>query len=385
MGYDKYQKWLSEMINQFEGKDKEAIEKFLKELRDKPLTKYNYTRILLFIRKEIGKPFDKFTREDILNFISEYEKNHEPSTVAVTIRTIKLFFRIIHGYKKGTYPPIVDDLKEPTVQEKEPKMPTLENFFKVLDVADHPRDKAFLYSLWEAGARANEWLNLRYGDIEIKNGYAIAKITSEKTKGKFERKVPLVKSFSALKTWLDLHPKLNKDSYIWIDLRKLKPITYVGMYARLQMLCKRANVEPFSFHQLRHLRAKILDNKLSPREKMRYFGWKSLEMVQRYGTFTADEVCETVALLELNGEVKRQPSKEEEALKNVECPSCREINDPAAKFCKACGCPLREDLIIKEQVNENIELIVDKVLEKLVKLLNDKEVGPKIKEVLAKD
>lgn len=56
-------------------------------------TRKRYLENLCHLGVNVGKPFDKMTKEDLQNFIAEESKHHEEGTIALYKQQIKRFFR----------------------------------------------------------------------------------------------------------------------------------------------------------------------------------------------------------------------------------------------------------------------------------------------------
>jgi len=74
---------------------------------------------------------------------------------------------------------------------------------KMLEVAHHPRDKAYVETSWDSGARPGEILSLRIRDIEFDGYGAVMTIRRDKTG---DRRVRLIESVPSLATWINIHP-----------------------------------------------------------------------------------------------------------------------------------------------------------------------------------
>jgi integrase len=228
-------------------------------------------------------------------------------------------------------------LKEKTIK----KFPTEEEILRIVQATINQRDRAFIFNLYESGARINEWLHVRFGDIEFKNNTAIITIRVSKTK---QRKIVLIKSFLDFKLWLQQHTDPKQDNYVWSRLEDASErLRYSTVQKMIRRLSNRAGVPYYSPHKFRHARAKTLEKVLLTREKMNYFGWSSVEMVQTYGEFTDDEVINTV----LANERMLELEERKDLLKNLVCPHCKGENPASAKFCYTCSTPLDGKIAIQ--------------------------------------
>jgi integrase len=85
---------------------------------------------------------------------------------------------------------------------------------KLVNFCDNLRDKAFIYTFYESGARVGEFLNLRLKHVEFVEHGAFLTFTKSKTK---PRKIRVINSAPLLKMWIECHPfKNNPEAWLWI-------------------------------------------------------------------------------------------------------------------------------------------------------------------------
>lgn len=93
-----------------------------------------------------------------------------------------------------------------------------------VDAAKNPRDKAFIWLLYETGARIGELIDLTVGDIEDrKHG---KKITIDGKTG--ARRLPLVESVPHINDWLNKHPTPEKDAPLWCKIQQGGPTEHLN-------------------------------------------------------------------------------------------------------------------------------------------------------------
>lgn len=331
-------------------KNKELIAKYLRSKTDcRPRTLKNNETLLNIFAGELGKPMDKATQDDVLDFVTDFKKEAKETSVALMITILKSFYKWLYSQKnpkykkKGKYPPIVEDLKRPTINRNGHKeYPSAEELIKIIAGCERPRDKALIATAYETGTggRADkELLNFKISDITIKNNCAYIVIRQSKT---LTRTTVVKKFISELRAWLEAHPKANDpDAWLWPSKYNDR-MTYSGAARIFKKACERVGVKSYSLRSLRHRRAKDLENVLSIREKMAYFGWSSINTAQVYGSFTSEEACERIEANEEGREIKREVE-----LKKWICPACNTENSPAARFCMNCTQPKDDVTAIK--------------------------------------
>jgi len=146
------------------------------------------------------------------------------------------------------------------------------------------------------GMRHGEIMELRWVDVLFEDDEQIGLILLQKTKNGDRRGVPLVRNaFEALKALRTTHAKKNNGRIDNTALlfpsdekpTKEKPTQPVEIRKAWETTLKRANVEDFHFHDLRHTAASYLamEGATAP-EIAEILGHKSLQMVKRYSHFT---------------------------------------------------------------------------------------------------
>ncbi len=125
------------------------------------------------------------------------------------------------------------------------------------------------------GARKMELLSLKWKDVYFDRN---AIILHETKNGEIKR-LPLVgKAYELLKN-LESSER-NIDSYVFVKRNPTKP---VNIEYEWRKALKKANIENFKYHDLRHTAASYLTmNSASPIEVAEMLGHKSLQMVSRY-------------------------------------------------------------------------------------------------------
>ena len=158
------------------------------------------------------------------------------------------------------------------------------------------------------------------------------------------RRVRLVFASSYLKNWLDHHPtRSNKESYIWISRKDNETIACnQAIWSALRRAAKHAGVsKKVNPHAFRHARATYLAKHLTEQELKKYLGWtEGSEMASIYVHLSGRDIDNSI--LRMNG-IAVEETKEDNALKTIKCPKCKEIQDKKASFCFKCGLPLTQE------------------------------------------
>lgn len=135
----------------------------------------------------------------------------------------------------------------------ERRIPTMAEFLRVLDFAQG-QDQILLLAYLHTAARRCELFRLTWADVDF--GSQRARLHTWKTKGQGVRA-----------DWIDMTDEL---SAALLDWRRQNPDVvpvfhhdgraYTTRHTWLPPLCRKAGVEPFGFHAIRHLTATFLAN-----------------------------------------------------------------------------------------------------------------------------
>jgi site-specific recombinase XerD len=337
-------------------------------------------RVLFYMRKlpklagMLGKDFRQATREDIEAVVGKLERTSysEWSKRGFKV-TIKKFYKWLEGGGED-YPAKVKWLK--TSGRGGRRLPeellTKEEVRRLIEAAEHPRDKAIISVMYESGYRVGELATLKIKHISF-DKYGAKLIVSGKTG---MRRVRLIISVNHLATWLASHP-LRKDpeAPLWVNIgTKQKGVRtrYPTIAKRLREAAEKADIKKrVNPHSFRHARATHLANKLTETQMNAFFGWvQGSNMPSTYVHLSGRDIDK--ALLRIHGMVKE---KDEDGL--VARPRCGKQAKEGSKFCLECGMPFDLGQALKAD-EERGEFQQKKV--KLMKALE----APEVRELLAK-
>lgn len=189
---------------------------------------------------------------------SGYSANRDRKNLAAAWTWARKF---MDGFPK-TGNPFLDVDKFP--EERSPRhVPTEEEFWSVLAKAEG-QDRVMLTAFLYTAARRDELFRLTWADVDFKENVLL--LRTRKTRGSSWRVDPL-----------PILPELRQALVWWWDARPYKSAEYVFtclddspspnhnpggrfLYRQhvMRKLCKRAEVRPFGFHSIRHLRAVML-------------------------------------------------------------------------------------------------------------------------------
>jgi len=226
---------------------------------------------------------------------------------------------------------------------------THEDIMKLVEVADHPRTKAMIITLWESGARLGEFCNLRIGDLRFTKLGVYVRIKTEKIDVGY-REILLRYSEPYLRMWLNLHPlKDDPNVPLWVKKWKdgIKPIAQRSVQAilrdigrKVRKMYKNFNKRVFA-HAFRHSRATELAKYLTDEEMDYYFGWVHGSNMPGIYVHLGGRATLHIAR-KIYPELQREEeTKEETPLEPIKCWACGYVNPADAKFCLNCGRALR--------------------------------------------
>lgn len=381
--------------------NKTAIQKFYSNSLAEGLTLARISKLLHHVRglaTLLDKNFSDASKDDIVRLLSKIETNPEwsPATKHDYKVILKKFYKSLGG--TGEFPEQGKWIK-PNYKKNNHRLPeellTEEDVGKLVEAAQHPRDKAFILVLCESGCRIGELLNLRIKNLMFDaNGAAL--LVNGKTG---QRRVRIIASAPLLSTWLNNHPfRNNLESPLWVAVgtkNHHEPLEHGAVVAQLKKIARRAGINrKVNPHAFRHARATFLPNNLTEaqmKEEMKmkeYFGWvQSSGMASVYVHLSGRDVDN--AILKLHG-LTNEARKENESLKVKNCARCMERNSPISKFCARCGSPLDITTAIeldekRKAGNEVISMLVkDSQVQQIImsRLVSDSEFKEKMRSIL---
>ncbi|HID72659.1 TPA: hypothetical protein EYP38_01845 [Candidatus Micrarchaeota archaeon] len=122
-----------------------------------------YLWMLRDLSKGIKKPFPKMTKQDLMKFFDSIKERYAASTLWHYKASVKTFFKWLDG--NGDYPENVAWIKK-QMQLKNGVELELKEILSPAEVkslvlaANHTRDKAFIFCLFESGCRIGEFLSV---------------------------------------------------------------------------------------------------------------------------------------------------------------------------------------------------------------------------------
>jgi site-specific recombinase XerD len=175
-------------------------------------------------------------------------------TVLGYFRILRVFFRWLKNIGlRQDYP--MSKVKPPKPESPLPRTVTEDHFLAAIKRLDPSKPLDLRYAvlftlLFDTGARVSEILQLRVGDIDLKN-----RLLRIKGKGNKERIVPFGRTAATLlsryMSLLATYKTLTNDDLVF-QSSNFTPLHRRNIYRRWQQLQKQAGLKPLPLHGLRH-------------------------------------------------------------------------------------------------------------------------------------
>lgn len=158
-------------------------------------------------------------------------------------------------------------------------IPTIEDYWKVLEHAESDQDRVMLLCYLHLAARRNEIFCLRWQDVDL-NNRKVKLYTRKRRDGSLEY------------DWLPLTDHLfqeiakhkgRSENQEWVFPNPKNNFPYVTRLKWMKRICIAAEVKPFGLHSIRHLTASILiQQKVSLIDIQTILRHKNITTTQRY-------------------------------------------------------------------------------------------------------
>jgi integrase/recombinase XerD len=273
-------------------KDRELILKFAwdcklgKTLKGKAKKKIGKSRIVKYIyilriiSKWLGKPLDGMKQEEMDRLVSSLEENvykkrngnFSEETKLDYKKTLKKFYKWLGKAE-------LIEFIDMSVKPRDVPAITREEVEKLVNSTPAIGLKAALMVLFDGGARAEEFLNIRIKDLTRKkyendNDCFWTNIRHSKT---FARTIPLPLCTNYLNAWLDEHPHKSDPE------AQLFPIRYKSLVRQIRTLAEKVLKKRVTLHMLRHSSATYWAPKMNRYQLCAKYGWAfSSNMPDRY-------------------------------------------------------------------------------------------------------
>jgi integrase/recombinase XerD len=249
-----------------------------KKIGKSRILKYIY--ILRIISRWLNKPFDEVTQQEMEKLVFNIEENiyrkrngnFSEETKLDYKKTLKKFYKWLGKTE-------LVDFIDMSVKPKDVPAITREEVEKMVNSTPDIGLKATLMVLFDGGARAEEFLNIRIKDLTTKryendNDCFWVNIRHSKT---FPRTIPLPLCTRYLNEWLDEHPERTNPE------AQLLPVKYRNLSREVRKLAEKVLKKRVTIHMLRHSSATYWAPKMNRYQLCAKYGWAfSSNMPDRY-------------------------------------------------------------------------------------------------------
>jgi site-specific recombinase XerD len=232
------------------------------------------------------------TRRDVESFVRHRLDQVKPATVSADFRALQQFYKwlvreeeVDRNPMTGALPPIVPEQPVPVL--------TLEQLRSLLETCKgngiiDRRDNAVIRLLVDTGGRLSEVAELTIDDIDFDAG-----VCHVMGKGRRPRALPFGQATAlALGRYLRSRakdPRANLPG-LWLAEKGKGAMGANGIHQMLRRRGLAVSIEGLHAHQFRHTAAhRWLAEGGGETDLMRIMGWKSPQMLRRYGASKADE------------------------------------------------------------------------------------------------
>lgn len=230
-------------------------------------------------------------REHLEAFLIDLEeRGFRPATRAQRYRSLQQFFRFLAEEGEVSASPMAN-MKPPAVPEEPPQVLSGAEQDRLLATVrgsdfDSRRDMAILMLFMDTGLRVSELVGLRLEDIDFGDDVVIVM-----GKGRRPRAVTFgAKVARALDRYLRARRAHREAATEWAWLGKRGRLTVTGVEQMVRRRAAEAGIDGLHPHIFRHTFAhQMLAEGMQEGDLMRIAGWKSRQMLQRYGASAADE------------------------------------------------------------------------------------------------
>jgi len=370
-------------------KNKQLLTNFIKHLAAKdisPSRQLKYFYNLKTLINKFNKPFNETTKKDIEEIVIWINNSYENFWTKRDFKIeLKIFIRWIReeeGFEflKHEYPKEVRWIStgKKSNQRKLPKeMLSSDEIKELANHTNNLRDRAFILSLYETGARIGELLDVKIKDVEFDKYGSLVNLNGKTG----PRKIRILASSPAISNWLMEHPRRNdKEAPLFAGIwsrKRGKPIGYQTYRKMLKEVAEKAGIKkPVNPHNFRHSRSTELAKRFTESQLCEYLGWvQGSKEAATYVHLSGRDM--DTAVLRMHGIIDEE-EEEKSRFITITCPRCKTKNSPGSKFCSNCSLGLDLNAV------KTFEETKDDFTSNILNLIQDKELALQTLDALTK-
>lgn len=259
-------------------------------------TRANYRSRVAHIEKHLDVAPTRLTVADVNGWIGRLEDDYKPGTVALFVAVLRQV--LDHA---DVIPNVARDrrVELPRRERGEVKPPTANEFLEVLR-RTNAKYRPVVVLVEQTGMRVSEAVTLTWDDVDVAGGRLL--VSSARSKTGRARWVEvadwMLEALGARGTEGTTHPvnatrtPTGTTAHSHPSPRVFPGMTRQKVYNAIKAGCEAANVETFGPHALRHRRASILHDKMSPARAAEILGHSAQEHLRTYAhVMPVDEVA----------------------------------------------------------------------------------------------